>query len=50
MKKILFCLTLQPIMEQFEADYIPMFVGNHVENVVFSEGSRSTTVSQTPTR
>lgn len=32
------------------ADYIPMFVGNHVDNVVFSEGSRSTTVSQTPTR
>ncbi len=28
------------------ADYIPMYVGNHVENVVFSKDSRSTMVSQ----
>ena len=28
------------------ADYIPMYVGNHVENVVFSKDSRSTLVSQ----
>ena len=28
------------------ADYIPMYVGNHVENVVFSKDIRSTLVSQ----
>ena len=28
------------------ADYFPMYVGNHVENVVFSKDSRSTMVSQ----
>ena len=28
------------------ADYIPMYVGNHVENIVFSADSRSTMVSQ----
>ena len=28
------------------ADYIPMYVGNHVENVVFSADNRSTMVSQ----
>ena len=28
------------------ADYVPMYVGNHVKNVVFSKDSRSTMVSQ----
>ena len=28
------------------ADYIPMYVGNHVENVVFSKDGRSTLVNQ----
>ena len=28
------------------ADYVPMFVGNHVKNVVFSKDSRSTLASQ----
>ena len=28
------------------ADFVPMFVGNHVKNVIFSKDSRSTLVSQ----
>ena len=31
------------------ADYVPMYVGNHVKNVVFSKDSRSTLVSQSLT-